>query len=198
VLSGEAVPAECTFDLSDADFMDMVSGKADPMKLFTTGKLKISGNVMASQKLGPVLKKVEPKDVEAAMKERAGAGGGAAAPAAAPAASSSSAAQAPAIVAKLAKRIAENPGLVAEVKAVVELRVKDPAGVWTIDLENGAGSVSEGGGKGARTVLTISDADLATLASGGGTPQSLYQHGKLRIDGDAHVAMRLGFMTKLA
>ena len=29
----------------------MTSGKADAMKLFTTGKLKISGNVMASQKL---------------------------------------------------------------------------------------------------------------------------------------------------
>ena len=36
---------------SEDDFLALTQGKADAMKLFTTGKLKISGNVMASQKL---------------------------------------------------------------------------------------------------------------------------------------------------
>ena len=40
----------------------------------TTGKLKITGNVMASQKLGPILKKVDPNDVMAAANKRAGGG----------------------------------------------------------------------------------------------------------------------------
>jgi hypothetical protein len=44
----------------------MVSGKADPMKLFQGGKLKISGNVMASQKLD-FLKKIDRKEFEAAL-----------------------------------------------------------------------------------------------------------------------------------
>ncbi|MEQ9322615.1 MAG: MaoC/PaaZ C-terminal domain-containing protein, partial [Polyangiaceae bacterium] len=48
---GETQKPDCTLALSDADFMDMCTGKADPMKLFSTGKLKISGDVMASQKL---------------------------------------------------------------------------------------------------------------------------------------------------
>ena len=52
--------ADCTLELTDADFMAMCTGKADPQKLFTTGKLKISGNVMAAQKL-EFLKKLDPK-----------------------------------------------------------------------------------------------------------------------------------------
>jgi 3-hydroxyacyl-CoA dehydrogenase/3a,7a,12a-trihydroxy-5b-cholest-24-enoyl-CoA hydratase len=193
---GEPVPAECTFEIADADFLDMVRGKADAMKLFTTGKLKISGNVMASQKLGPVLKNVDPKDVLAAAKARSG--GAAAAPAASGGGGAPKAAQASAIVEKLGKRIADNAGLVKEVGAVIELRVKDPDDTWTIDLKNGGGSVAKGGGKGADAVVTIADADLALLASGGSSAQSLYQHGKLRIDGDARIAPRLSIFNKLA
>ena len=44
--------------MSDADFMDMCTGKADAQKLYFGGKLKISGNVMASQKLD-FLKKID-------------------------------------------------------------------------------------------------------------------------------------------
>ncbi len=200
VAQGESVPAECTFEISDADFMDMVAGKADAMKLFTTGKLKITGNVMASQKLAPVLKKVDPNDVLAAIKARTGGGG---APAAAPAAAasapaaSSGPAKATAIVEKIGKRIAENAGLAKEVGAIVELRVKDPDGVWTIDLKNGGGSVKSGKADKADITLTISDSDLAALATSNGQLQSFYQHGKIRVDGDAHLAPRLAFLGKL-
>ena len=80
VAAGESQKPECTLELSDADFMDMCTGKADAMKLFFGGKLKISGDVMASQKLG-FLKKITPEMVIAEMKKaRAGAGGGEAAP----------------------------------------------------------------------------------------------------------------------
>ncbi|MBL0218847.1 MAG: SCP2 sterol-binding domain-containing protein [Myxococcales bacterium] len=47
----EGAAGDCTLEISEADFIDMTTGKSDPMKLFTTGKLKIAGNVMASQKL---------------------------------------------------------------------------------------------------------------------------------------------------
>ncbi|MFO0685916.1 MAG: SDR family NAD(P)-dependent oxidoreductase [Sandaracinus sp.] len=199
VAKGESVPAECVFEISDADFMDMVAGKADAMKLFTTGKLKITGNVMASQKLAPVLKNVDPNDVLAAAKARAGGGGGGGAAAAAPAAAaaSSAAAKAPGIVERIGKRIADNASLAKEVGAVVELRVKDPDGVWTIDLKNGAGSVKQGKADKADVVLTLSDDNLAALAASNGQLQSFYQHGKVRLDGDAHLASRLTFLSKL-
>jgi len=195
VAKGESVPAECTFEISDADFMDMVAGKADAMKLFTTGKLKITGNVMASQKLAPVLKNVDPNDVMAAAKARAG--GGAAAPTAVAAAAPAAAAKAPSIIEKIGKRIAENAGLVKEVGAVVELRVKEPDAVFTIDLKSGAGSVKSGKADKPDVTLTISDSDLAALATSNGQLQSFYQHGKLRLDGDAHLASRLAFLAKL-
>ena len=68
--------------MSDADFLAMATGQADAMKLFSTGKLKISGDVMASQKLG-FLKKITPEMVLAETKQRTGGGAGAAAAAAA-------------------------------------------------------------------------------------------------------------------
>ena len=45
--------------------------------------------------------------------------------------------------------------------------------------------------------LTISDEDLAALASGKATARELYQRGKLRVDGDVSVAHRLGFLKGL-
>ena len=35
---------------------DMISGKLDPMKAFTSGKLKIDGDVMKSQLIGKLFK----------------------------------------------------------------------------------------------------------------------------------------------
>mgnify|MGYP000163776431 CR=1 FL=1 len=41
------------------DFMALVAGKADAQKLFFGGKLKLSGNIMLSQKLEGVLKGID-------------------------------------------------------------------------------------------------------------------------------------------
>ncbi|XP_054630216.1 peroxisomal multifunctional enzyme type 2 [Dunckerocampus dactyliophorus] len=48
--------ADVTFTVSDEDFMDVVLGKLNPQKAFFSGKLKIRGNVMLSQKLEVILK----------------------------------------------------------------------------------------------------------------------------------------------
>ncbi|HEY6173744.1 MAG TPA: SDR family NAD(P)-dependent oxidoreductase, partial [Kofleriaceae bacterium] len=63
VTEGVAGTPACTLEMSDADFLAMATGQADAMKLFSTGKLKISGDVMASQKLG-FLKKITPDMVK--------------------------------------------------------------------------------------------------------------------------------------
>ncbi|MBX7193274.1 MAG: SCP2 sterol-binding domain-containing protein, partial [Sandaracinaceae bacterium] len=197
---GETAPPGCTLEIADADFMDMCTGKADAMKLFTGGKLKITGNIMASQKLD-FLRKVDPSDVLAAMKERTGAGGGGAAPkAAAPAAASSgasSAGKAKDIAKKIGDRIAANANLASEVGALIELRVKDPEATFSIDLKSGPGGVKDGKADKPDVVLTVADADLAALTSGGSSLKSLYQHGKVRVDGDAHVVRKLAFLEKI-
>ena len=49
VQAGKADQATCTLKMKDSDFVDMVSGKLNPMQAFTSGKLAISGDVMKSQ-----------------------------------------------------------------------------------------------------------------------------------------------------
>src|SRR6056297_296949 len=52
VAAGKAEKPTCTLKMADTDFLDMISGKLDPMKAFTSGKLKIDGDVMKSQLIG--------------------------------------------------------------------------------------------------------------------------------------------------
>lgn len=47
---------DVTLIVSDADFATLVSGKANPQKLFMSGKLKVKGNVMKATNLDGVLK----------------------------------------------------------------------------------------------------------------------------------------------
>ncbi|MDA3895617.1 MAG: SCP2 sterol-binding domain-containing protein, partial [Desulfobacteraceae bacterium] len=54
--SGKAPKATCTLNIGDADFLDMISGKLDPMQAFTSGKLTIDGDVMKSQLIGKLFK----------------------------------------------------------------------------------------------------------------------------------------------
>lgn len=48
--------ADTTLTIADADMVDLALGKLNPQAAFMKGKLKISGNIMAAQKLGPLLK----------------------------------------------------------------------------------------------------------------------------------------------
>ncbi|XP_077200489.1 peroxisomal multifunctional enzyme type 2 isoform X2 [Paroedura picta] len=47
---------DTTFTSSDEDFMDVVLGNINPQKAFFSGKLKVKGNIMLSQKLETILK----------------------------------------------------------------------------------------------------------------------------------------------
>jgi 3-hydroxyacyl-CoA dehydrogenase/3a,7a,12a-trihydroxy-5b-cholest-24-enoyl-CoA hydratase len=194
VTQGEGAASECKLELSDADFMAMCTGQADPQKLYFGGKLKITGNVMASQKL-TFLQKIDPERARKAVaKARAS---GAPAPATAAAAASTRAAAAPALMDKLASRIKANPGWAKEVSAVIGLVVTGPDGQWVIDLKNGAGAVKPGSGP-VDCTLTLSDQDLVALVQGKTQVRALYQTGKLRVDGDVRVAQRLDFFKTLA
>ncbi|XP_030593144.1 peroxisomal multifunctional enzyme type 2 [Archocentrus centrarchus] len=47
---------DVTFTVSDEDFLEVVQGKLNPQKAFFSGKLKVRGNIMLSQKLEVILK----------------------------------------------------------------------------------------------------------------------------------------------
>ena len=189
VEAGTHASPDCTLELSDDDFLAMTTGGADAQKLYFAGKLKITGNVMASQKL-MFLKKLDPKAAEAAIaKARAASGGGAAKPAAAAAPKVE---QAPAIMKALGERLTKEPALGKELGGVVAFKVGDKT--WLVDGTKS--TVAEGDAKTAATVLTIADGDLAELAKTGNVKDA-FMRGKLRADGDLHLVHRLGFMKGL-
>ncbi len=184
VSAGTVEKADCTLALSNADWLDMVSGKADPMKLFQGGKLKITGNVMASQKLD-FLKKIDRPSTPL------GATGSAAA-----AAPASVEVLAPKIFKALQERLAKYPGLAQEVDAVIAFKVKDAGFEFTAELKGSSPSVKPGFDAKAGTRIILTDEALGALAKGE-SAQSLYQHGQLRIDGELIAAQRLGFLKQL-
>ena len=169
VTSGETAKPQCTLDLSDADFMAMATGQADPMKLFSTGKLKISGDVMASQKLG-FLKKITPEMVIAEMKKRGG--------------EPRNAQQMPSVVKEAWEAAVTEPTL-AEVFAVIDDHLKTNPELasqavgtmiyqwkiggapWILDLKNGSGS-TKAGESAADCTLEIAESDLPGNDAGQG------------------------------
>ena len=171
VQEGAQGKADCTLELTDADFLAMTSGKADPQKLYFGGKLKITGNVMASQKLG-FLAKVGS------------------------ASSASPVGRAASIFKALGERLAQKPELARELGAVLQFRITEPEGSWVVDLKDAPG-VREGKAERADVTLRLSDEDLAALVRDPQAVQRLYQHGKLRVDGDARIASRLAFLKQL-
>lgn len=50
------VSADTTLTLSDGDFINLALGKINPQVAFMKGQLKITGNIMLTQKLIPLLK----------------------------------------------------------------------------------------------------------------------------------------------
>ncbi|HEX3771069.1 MAG TPA: SDR family NAD(P)-dependent oxidoreductase [Polyangiaceae bacterium] len=196
--------ADTTLELADEDFLAMTSGKADAMKLYMGGKLKISGDVMASQKLS-FLQKIDPQHaIEAVTKKRSG-GAGASAGASAgtgtgtgagAGAGASAGGKAPALFKALGERLAKSPGLAKEVGALLQFKVTNPAAEYVVDL-TGAGAVREGTEAAATTTLRIDDADLVALSKDPSTARDLYQHGKLKVVGDVRPAQKLGFLKDL-
>ena len=64
------------------------------------------------------------------------------------------------------------------------------------DIRSGNGSVAEGKSDKATVTLKLADDDLEALAKGESL-RDLYQHGRIRIDGDVRVAHKLNFFKGL-
>jgi len=184
--------ADVTLTLSDDDFLAMTSGAADPQKLYFAGKLKIGGNVMASQKL-TFLKKVDPKAAEKAIRDARQASSGAPKGEAPKAAKVANAAT---IFKALSERLAADTALAGDLGAVVAFTITDPDSAWVVDCASATPSVKEGKDAAAKATFRLADADLLELVKGS-EASDLHQRGKLRIDGDVRFAHKLGLFKGL-
>lgn len=52
----EGTKPDTTLTVTDADLVEIALGKLNPQVAFMKGKLKITGNIMLTQKLVPLLK----------------------------------------------------------------------------------------------------------------------------------------------
>ena len=188
---GETAKPDVTLQLSEENYVALQKGEADPLKLFSGGKLKVGGDMMSVNKLEALGDM--PFDL-VLEKAEARVSGGAPAPVAV---SKVREPLAPKLFEALAARLAEHPGLAKEVDAVLQFYVRDPDAKWVVDLKNQPPALKAGETDGATTTITINDADLAELASGEATPRALYQTGKLRVDGEIEPAHRLTFLEGL-
>ncbi len=184
--------SDVTLTLSDEDFLAMTSGAADPQKLYFGGKLKIGGNVMASQKL-TFLKQVDPKAAEKAIREARQAASGAPR---AEAPKAAKAANAPAIFKALGERLAADPALAGDVGAVLAFVITGPDSAWIVDCKSAPPSVKEGKDASAATTFKLADEELPELVKGHAA-SDLHQRGKLRVDGDVRFAHKLGLFKGL-
>lgn len=190
--AGETAKPDVTLQLSEANYVALQRGEADPIKLFSTGKLKVGGDMMSVNKLEAL--GAMPFELVLEKTAARASGGETTAPVAAP---KSRDPLAPKLFEALAKRLEEHPGLATEVGAVLQFYVRNPDSKWVVDLANQPPALKAGETDGATTTITIDDADLAELSSGQMTTQALFQRGKLRVDGDIQPAHRLNFLKDL-
>ncbi|MDQ8037134.1 MAG: SCP2 sterol-binding domain-containing protein, partial [Pedobacter sp.] len=150
--------------------------------------------VMASNKLG-VLSGMDKKLVEEARAKRLSAG---AAEKPTVATVNTRDAAAPAIFAALEKRLASNKAAAEGLSQVFQFNVREPDAGWTVDFSVSPARVTAGKSERAAVTLGISDDNLKALVQGKRDLRDLYQHGDLRVDGDALLARKLGFLAALA
>ncbi|MFI4980721.1 MAG: SCP2 sterol-binding domain-containing protein, partial [Nevskiales bacterium] len=193
VKQGTADKPDVTLELSDEDFVAMSTGKADPNKLYFSGKMKVSGNVMASQKLG-FLQKMDPKLLSEASAERAAKGG--VAPAAV-AEQNGGGLSSTTVFAAIGKHIAANKGMGDQLKTVFQFNLKDPDSAWFIDLKSGDGVVKQGTAPTADVTLELSEEDFVAMSSGKADPNKLYFGGKMKVTGNVMASQKLAFLQKM-
>lgn len=193
VIEGIDDTADATLELDDADFVAMSTGRIDAQTLYFGGKLKIAGNLMASQKL-MFLQTIDPALLQAVLAERtavANAPALASAPlqgGVAPALSVDAAR----LFAELAQRWTTSSDAPPDWSGcVLSFRIEAPDSNWIVDLRDAQPRIRAGIADAASATFVLSDRDLTALFAGAAQAQDLFQRGRLRVDGELRLAHSL-------
>ena len=188
--AGEIANPDVTLAMDEQHVETVFGGDiGEVQKLFFGGQLKISGNVMASNKLA-VLQDMDKKLIDQARDQRLASGN--TAPQAVATSSTPRAAKSEAIFNALKQRLnGEN-----NVAHVYQFNISEPNAEWVVDL--GQGTVQQGQHDQANITLAISDEHLSELVKGQRTVRDLFQHGDLSVDGDMQLVHQMQFLNGLA
>ena len=194
--AGVAEKADVTLELDEEHLGTVVSSTlADVQKLFFGGKLKIGGNIMASNKL-IVLQDIKPQRFEEAKAKRLGSSSAVPAPVAEVPAANGQPIVAD-IFTGIDKYIALTPGIVEKVKTLFQFKLSHPDGDFVVDMKNGKGSAWTGEAEKPDVTLSATTADFVGMCTGAEDAQKLFFSGKLKIAGNMMAAQKLEFLKKM-
>ncbi|MEI7703903.1 MAG: SCP2 sterol-binding domain-containing protein [Deltaproteobacteria bacterium] len=84
------------------------------------------------------------------------------------------------------------PDVVAKINAIYQFNLSGPnGGQWSVDCTQPGGAVTAGSSADAKCTVTATDADFLAIVNGKLNPQMAFMTGKLKIQGDMGLAMKL-------
>jgi putative sterol carrier protein len=101
------------------------------------------------------------------------------------------------LIERIGAKIAGDPSVCSDFGAVYKFVLEGESGsTWRVNLKDSPGA-SEGDGD-ADCTISVDDSDFVDLVEGRANGQQLYFQGKLRIDGDLGLALKLQNLADLA
>jgi len=98
------------------------------------------------------------------------------------------------IFSEIEKAQKTDPTLVQKIGGVFHFKVNDKS--WTVDFKNGGGSVKQGAPEKQDVTMTLGESDFVNLMTGKVNGQNLFMQGKLKIQGNMGLAMKLDKIPK--
>lgn len=89
-------------------------------------------------------------------------------------------------------RLQSKPDVVGKINSVYQFQINGPGGgAWTVDCTKPGGEVGPGTSPAAKCTVTATEQDFLAIVNGKLNPQMAFMSGKLRIQGDMGLAMKL-------
>jgi putative sterol carrier protein len=176
--------ADCILEMSDEDCVAIMGGQMDPTEAVFNGKLKIDGDMGLAMKLNKLLVKLKESSAGQSSAENQGSAGN----------------QGISVPGYKASEIFENVKRMLEVDAQRLTKINgiyqfdiikgdSEKQSWTVDLKNG--TISLGKNNTPDCTLEMSDEDCVAIMGGKMDATEAVFSGKLKIDGDMGLAMKL-------
>ncbi|HZZ83687.1 MAG TPA: SCP2 sterol-binding domain-containing protein [Anaeromyxobacteraceae bacterium] len=90
------------------------------------------------------------------------------------------------------ERLKNKPDVVAKINAVYQFNISGPGGgAWSVDCTAPGGAINAGQSPAAKCTVNCSDQDFLNIVNGRLNPQMAFMSGKLKIQGDMGLAMKL-------
>ena len=89
-------------------------------------------------------------------------------------------------------KLQAKPDVVSKINAIYQFNISGPGGgSWSVDCTTPGGKVSEGSSATPRCTVAATDADFLNIVNGKLNAQMAFMSGKLKIQGDMGLAMKL-------